>query len=516
MASDVEAVTIGRWRLDWLVAVERGGDSAGARSMSDDVAAALPRCLKQLSITVPGDDHQAVVFIDQLVLDIDVGAAWDRDAVADQIARRVGQNLARTLAGGGAGGGVVRYRDRAEYLAQFLVDLAAGGAFDSWRYAEMEGLRVLAPGAAARTLAERDPTVFLEALRRLGDAALAAVAAVVSALDGHRILACYQAGKGSGTAGVDLDALEAVWAVVEAWPGFPLPAPGGRERLQAFARAARQRPDLTPAAIVGAVDALGDLVAAALAAEDGGGWPPAVSAPPARWAALRARVIAVRSEGARGARVQAAVVRSTPFGGALMLLGLLDDVRGLGLDLAALPDGDVYRLLLVACAHGARWQAVFDDPCLRDLLGVPPALDLAGAQAWAAGLPGGFAPLLSLEALAADLVERGVLDPDTSGPGDGEAFPAATCPALREGAATLLRAFAARLPGFQRSSPGFLRGQFLACAATVQADADHPGDLIAHLQSAPLDLVLRMTRLKALGFPAGGGQGRVTLREAAA
>src|SRR5688572_20075352 len=145
MPSGIDGLTINRWRFDWLVAVERGGDSLAARSMANDVTGVLPVRLRQLSITVPGDDHDAVVFIDRLSLDVDVGAAWDRDAVADRIVRSLGHDLGRRLAAAVSGSGVVCYRDRAEFVAQFLIDLAAGQAFASWRYAEFDGLHALPP-----------------------------------------------------------------------------------------------------------------------------------------------------------------------------------------------------------------------------------------------------------------------------------------------------------------------------------------------------------------------------------
>ena len=50
----------------------------------------------------------------------------------------------------------IRFPDRASYLAQFLVDLTDGRAWDRWYYRHFADLRPLPFGAAVRMLIERE------------------------------------------------------------------------------------------------------------------------------------------------------------------------------------------------------------------------------------------------------------------------------------------------------------------------------------------------------------------------
>ena len=133
-------------------------------AVTDGVPSALSR-------RFPVDDSDAgtdrpVVLIRRL----SVSAAVPATASADEIAERVADRLARAILAA-PDEGRVRYLSRAAHIAAF-VDALAAGTGDSWVFESFDGVRLLAPLTALRTLAERYavPVVaVLAALRSSGD-----------------------------------------------------------------------------------------------------------------------------------------------------------------------------------------------------------------------------------------------------------------------------------------------------------------------------------------------------------
>ena len=74
-------------------------------------------------------------------------------------------------------------------------------------------------------------------------------------------------------------------------------------------------------------------------------------------------------------------IRSTPYGGALILLRFIAE---LPIDELTGVDADCLRLMILAKALGSdRYTEVFNDPLLRGLLAVPPALTVTAGTDWA-------------------------------------------------------------------------------------------------------------------------------------
>ena len=513
----VDALKINCWRLEWLVTAEPTHAPFAARSMTDDVAKLLTERLG--GITFHADaTPESILFIDQLMLDGDVGAAWSRNGIPDRVASKLAHQLSRALASGGHSG--VMFRDRAEFLASFIIDAHAGRAGDNWRYAEFRGIGPLPFSNAVRTLAEGEPMTFYEALKRLDPSALDRVLAGVNPVDARRILAVYRPGT---VASDDLDVLEAVLRELESSPGAAPLTPGRDVPIVLFARLARAVRSASPEKIASALETLAALLSvldreAARTGLDTDRCLAALSrAAPAVAARLaapftreRERSLAllrgVESHRKEGSKHGAPAVGLTPFGGALMLLGLLAD---LGVCLDTLPEcsdtpGEALgRLLLTAHAFGHDARNVVADPVLRNLLGIAPSLTGEQAATWFRKLGEREQQSLALEGVTSDLSLRGA-------PAAHEThatYFTTSCPqAIREGATALLRAFAFRLRGFAGSSPAFLKRNFLASFAQLIPRDD---GWLAYLSPPPLDLVLRMIPLKTLSFQtrAGGPRG---------
>src|ERR1044071_2529929 len=128
-------------QLDASYTVGRGpADAAAVRERLDRVASKLlARHLERLADEW-GAAGDALYFIEEL----DFSVALDLDAPDDALAARwseaLYEGIARTL---GRGGGVLVFRDRAEYVAEFLRDLLRGCAWEQWYYVGFEHLRRL-------------------------------------------------------------------------------------------------------------------------------------------------------------------------------------------------------------------------------------------------------------------------------------------------------------------------------------------------------------------------------------
>lgn len=136
-------------------------------AVTERVPAALTRRFPVAPESLPDDVSDPPVV---LIRRLQVSAAVPATASADEIAERLADRLARAILAA-PDEGRVRYPSRAAHIAAFVAALA-GGTGDSWVFESFDGVRLLAPLTALRTLAERYavPVVaVLGALHRSGD-----------------------------------------------------------------------------------------------------------------------------------------------------------------------------------------------------------------------------------------------------------------------------------------------------------------------------------------------------------
>jgi hypothetical protein len=86
------------------------------------------------------------------------------------------------------GGNVVRFANRAAYVARFLRDVAAGTAWGKWYYESFAGLRQLSTSAALRTAVCNESDAGPAALLELDDHELKRVLRELTEQDARRIL----------------------------------------------------------------------------------------------------------------------------------------------------------------------------------------------------------------------------------------------------------------------------------------------------------------------------------------
>src|SRR6516162_8759965 len=120
-ASADDGVWVRRWNAQYLVPSAHPTPARLRDRLDTAVRDDMPGLLAPQLVRTIDPDDPALVFVRRLSLDIAIDAAWDREAIAAQCARALTASLSRAL-GGGDTDNVIRFADRTEYLARFLVD----------------------------------------------------------------------------------------------------------------------------------------------------------------------------------------------------------------------------------------------------------------------------------------------------------------------------------------------------------------------------------------------------------
>jgi len=544
-------------RIEFAISVARAGQWPApwtdAERFRRDAASVLEQSLAPLL----DDADPSVWIIRRLDLVSLVDGGSDRAAHAFAAALR--NAIARALRGED-GGGIIRFPNRAAYLARLLAEVARGDGFERWyhfRYRHLAALPL--PDALVHILAA-DPDTSAEALAELHAARqLDGMLDALGERGARRVLAMLARAEPALAPPSDLNRIatpEQVRAVVA------VRSAGACARLALLAGAIR-----TPALAVPVLAAAADTLIRAEAAHRPSAMPRGgVSATPPRAGpepgAIAAAAPRKRGRSARGPDPAALRPRAprhaaeaetidTPFAGIFLLWR---SVVELGLErlLPAGADGNTARLTLAATLAGREWRAAFDDPALRWLAGVDDP-DAQPARA-SPGLAAAFArhmaeraaprPLRLAEQRAGAIcviqdeatedwihllgvrakAGRGLILPHAIPLADRRARPVsrdlvhfgvdARTPAGRLPWILLARAafadFARRLTGLERSSSAWLAANLIVGQGRVTF-GDPPEVL---LPGVPLDLVLRMTGIdRTIVAPAHGPAYRLCLPE---
>ncbi|MDM0109635.1 hypothetical protein QTH97_32270 [Variovorax sp. J22R24] len=495
-----------------------------SRRLRDVAAGRIENALAHVELAGPSEpDGGEMIFIDRLDLHCGANTAWDDAVIAGHIARRFASALQARL----AEPGLLRFRDRAEFVAAALVGFAEGRAERCWWLAEFDGLHALSRSTALRTLVISESDAGVAALARLTDGALTSVLGTLGDGDGMRLLAWF--GLRGGAA---LAPLAALWPAAAALP----PAGATTAWLRALVAAERVLPG---SAGVTTLRCLRSLAALYALARDGALAPSTLGADPraalhhalaahrlaAEWleAAADSDVAALAADLAQRAgatgdphdRAASAAWLESPHGGLFVLLGRAQRLGWIGR----------WQALLRAAwplAVGPALADESDDPtrgadalCRALVLRVA-TLALAGPDAARVRADPAVRSVCGLDA-SEKLVEhhtgmavaalRAVLRvrPAPALAPRGSASPALKH-LLAEAATRLLDDCARALPGLLGSSPAFLRAQALTLPVRLQSGTDG-ADSLACLGRAPLDVLLvlagaKRIRIELPGVPA--------------
>src|SRR2546425_1083269 len=181
-------LTIHRLHAQYLVSSEHPNpqsvsarlDQVAGKTLPGTLAAALSRLLP---LSAPD-----VWLIRWLELDLDVGLDLGEEAVTRSWAGQIASSIAEIVDGQRETNEVLHFRDRAAYLARFLLDLADGLAWGKWYYRRFDGLRPLPVSAAARTAVCEDSETGSRALMQIPEPGLARVIESLNEQDAKLVL----------------------------------------------------------------------------------------------------------------------------------------------------------------------------------------------------------------------------------------------------------------------------------------------------------------------------------------
>jgi hypothetical protein len=468
-------------------------------------------CGRALSTLLDPRDP-SVWLIDRVSVDVlmDLSAAAP-EAVAAFWGAKIAESVAGTIARGEDGGPVMRFANRAEYLAYFVRDLAAGTAWGKWHYSQFESLRSLPTGSAIREAMLREPDqaepalVHLVKTNRIGE-----VAPVLTQLDQERLVQlCSPEEVTPGRKSFE--------AVLRAWAAAPSRL---RRSLDLYLRARYEHPEFPAAEVRAAVrHALAvarwhqnsrlEGIAAALAAnrlslvidrlpppeQETALYLGFLSSEDSAWPGRLVEIVrqqpafadAKAKESPAPQDQESVLCFTSPWAGVFLLLPTLIANRELIAAYGTAGDECLRYLLLSACLPANSADAQSDAA-----LGLAAGLD-AAPESW----------LLEQAKLRTSLAgDHGLL------PGDLEHIQSAVAtlwfasglePSLRGelelAAAVLLRGFARTLPGLGRSRIDYLWRNILSGEGTITAE---PSRILVALAPRPLEIVLRMAGLHEL------------------
>lgn len=524
------SIHVQRLEARYIVPRAREVEAASVRRRLDRVAAELLARDLERRFAALGADGEAVYFIEQMSVEITLDARSDDHRLAERWARALHEDVLRAINQGGSG--IVRFRDRAEFLACFLEDFLRGRGGERWYYDEFAHLRALPTGRAVVETLTADADVGRDALLDL--ARRGALGPLLAALGDGEVEEVVNTCLLPPGPRLSQPRVYASWvAALRALSASVAPASAhARDVARVYLALLCERPDLGPdvnlARFVGELLRLGESLYAAgdprrilklVEAED--------------WEALgrtgRNRQLLlelVREAGGRevagllgdlrGGAARAFTRRaSTLFGGLFLLCPAMTEM-GLDEFLSRSPypepegatKGALLRYLVglqcVGAANAVRARGDAGLALFAGLDGAPRASQLeryAEAvttqthEAFArefralveklAGRPG-FTPRAGEGALEAEGGARWF-----SFAGKGEAGPhlRALDAALAPVSELVLGAFAARLGAFAASTPAYLCRNFLESRAEVELSAER---LSVCFLSCPLQMVLRM------------------------
>jgi len=466
------------------------GQLVGERGAAE-VRAAASDLARQLDAALGGVGAGGYWVVRRVDVTAQVAAGWTAERMATAVAREVVGRLGEALATPD-GDAVAWYPDRAAHVAEFLVDLTHGRARGRWQYGQLLA-GVDRDDSALGGLAGREPELVAGALAGMRPADLAAVARACA--DPAAVLTALARGPASPRPGPVLDVLPELRAA-----GLVGPTASGALVL---AVTAAHRAGVVLADVAGPAGALAHALALpdgpwVLAAVRDGDWNALLAGgcDPAAFLGL------VGWPGSMRVRLADALVdrpvdpatRHTPFGGALVLLAVLEDLWSWSAAVAGWPDPDgaepsrlAQLVALAAAVGGGRHAAVLADPVVREVLDIPDGLGPRAIAGWAVALQPTH--VATFEAIAGRRL-AGDVDPVLA-----LAVPGADSPGARllaRAAAAGLADLGRRLPGMAGSSAGYLVANLLEQDAWTSRDGTSG---TCRLGGAPLSVLLAMTGL---------------------
>lgn len=407
---------IRRLQAQYLVASEHPSPASVKNRLDEGLSRNLTEALSAAFSSWFSENDESVWLIRQMKIEVVVNVAWERDKFTRVMTMQIGRVLGAILQGGEDSGNVMRFPNRAAYLARFLADLADGLAWGRWYYESFEGLHLLPTSAALRTAVCDKPDTGHKALLQLADGELKKVLRALTPQDARRIVESLTENE---TEGDEFRCCRAAWTAWQAIEADLYDSPDEwHQTLHLYVAASREQSGVSGLTLKKGTRALLRLAhrlrrdstaqaeqllsalfsgeTATLFAAAGAGEAetllPLLRCPPV-WVREVAQTLLARETGQKTVETETtAARRDTSCGGAFLLLPLIDELP-LTEATRDWPHADeaaaislVRFLLLTKCCGHRRAERAFYDSLLRDLLLIPPAISTATLDEWQAGV----------------------------------------------------------------------------------------------------------------------------------
>lgn len=544
-AAPTSGLFIERLHNRYLMAVDNAVSAQLRDRCESSIRSELHSALAQVLDRSFDPQDSSVWFVRKISLDFALSSEIAEGVAPRVWAQQIGSRLIEALRQPEENE-VIRFPDRAAYLAHFLLDLAGGSAWEKWYYTPFAGLRALSVTAALRTAILDQPEAGLRALDLLGDKAFR-IAEALCPPDAARVLD----GLGCGTSDGEQSACVSAVASASSDARSCSPEHEQRHALILFLATRRKDAGLGGRPLADASRAVARLLRCQHEGSLGGGLAGGDLA--ALYQAVGPEHAPTLASLLPSDAMQSLLLRSSPraaerafthFGGMFLLLPLLDELP-IGEATVDWPDptdnggaaGLVRFLILVKCLGSGHAAGCFYDPLVRDWMRISPAIEPRSLAAWCgrirprhlerllevllswhlrigavAGPPfelvearrKGSPVVFEMDRERGIWVRRAGAHPTGSLPANATkdldylSFPRplgvrrGVDLALSIAAQGALRCFAWKLPGFSRSSLPYLASNFLSCTAGVEQEADRA---IVRLGRPPLHVILSMTGL---------------------
>src|SRR6266853_515531 len=151
-------LNIRRLNATYLVSREMPEPDAVRHRLDGVVQNRLAADCSQILARALARDDSSLWLIRSLEIDLalDVSTLAD-DLIARALASQMVKGIAQIMAGGANGETVLFFPNRAAFLAQFILDMIDGQAWDKWYYRSFDGLRTLSNSALIREVLIREP-----------------------------------------------------------------------------------------------------------------------------------------------------------------------------------------------------------------------------------------------------------------------------------------------------------------------------------------------------------------------
>jgi hypothetical protein len=477
-------------RLNSTYLIPDGDDFPRATSERLDAVAGrlLPNALaRALNAAAAARDDQSIWVFRRLRFDVDLNPDRDDDSLAALWAHRLIDAVNRRI-DDPADDDVVHFQDQVDFLHAYIADAAAGRP-RKWYHNRFEGLDHLSTTARIRTALCLHVDTGLQTLLRATAPNLRAIVAALSENDARRILDTLSPALPESP--------EPFRALLDAWRdhGSPAPDSAGEFRwvlqltIAARSRMSCARPigrlirvlrDVDSATCGRVLDFIakdrGDEVRENMTLEDFVVIEPLLGTP----SGLIEPFLATPAQPS-----ETPERRYTPFGAVFFFLPLLD----------ALPVRDpLLRFWILLKVLGAsRAVRTFEDPVLRSLFNVDPALSAESFRRWQSSHRIRSLRRLRRTCLTSDLMRdnsRHRAPADRAYLRLPRLLSSNRDQWLEDPALLVARSLSWRLPGFSTSSLPHLYENFLDFPASIE---EHESRRVVRLGAPPLQVILNMT-----------------------